>query len=87
MPPLYRTEAILKMLAGIVGEYITLEMRTIPTEESDFSRVRVNLESRKIACSLCHVDARGARQGDDPGQVRESVALLRSLWSYGTHSS
>ncbi|TVT97494.1 hypothetical protein EJB05_57259, partial [Eragrostis curvula] len=43
IPPLYRTEGILKMIAGRIGEEIMIEMRAIPTEEGDFFRVRVNL--------------------------------------------
>lgn len=41
VPPLYRTETILKMLAGKIGDY------TIPTVKGDFFRVHVNLESNK----------------------------------------
>ena len=47
IPPLYRTEKILKQLAGKVGEVISVEMKAIPTSGGDFHRARVNLLASK----------------------------------------
>ncbi|TVU44581.1 hypothetical protein EJB05_04026, partial [Eragrostis curvula] len=45
VPHLYRTEDIMKLLAGKIGEEVAVEMRAIPTPKGDFHRVRVNLET------------------------------------------
>jgi hypothetical protein len=45
VPHLYRSEAVLKLLAGKIGETITIETRAIAAQKGDFHRVRVNLEA------------------------------------------
>jgi hypothetical protein len=47
IPPLYRTELILKQLASRVGEVITVETRVVSTSDGDFHRARVMLEASK----------------------------------------
>ena len=43
IPPLYRTEAILKQLAGKVGEVVKVELKVISAEDGEFQRARVKL--------------------------------------------
>lgn len=45
LPPLYRSEAILKMLAARTGEEVMVDMPAVPTGDEDFYRVRVNWEA------------------------------------------
>ncbi|CAO2162743.1 unnamed protein product [Urochloa humidicola] len=47
IPPLYRTESILKQLAGKIGEVVGVEMKAIPTSSGDFYRARVKLDASK----------------------------------------
>jgi hypothetical protein len=47
IPHLYRTESILKQLAGKVGEEVAVEMKAVSTVGGDFFRVRVNLVAQK----------------------------------------
>lgn len=47
IPHLYRTESILKQLAGKVGEEVAVEMKAVSTISGDFFRVRVNLFAQK----------------------------------------
>lgn len=45
VPLRYKTEAILKLITGRIGEEVIVEMRAVSTSEGDFFRVRVNLEA------------------------------------------
>lgn len=45
IPHLYRTEMIIKLLAEKVGEVVTVDMRSVPSNMGDFYRVRVMLRA------------------------------------------
>ena len=47
IPPLYRTEKILRQLAGRAGEVINVELKAIPTSGGDFHRAKVNIPASK----------------------------------------
>jgi hypothetical protein len=44
LPPLYRSEAILKLLAGRIGEEVMVDMHVVPTRDGDFSRFESTLK-------------------------------------------
>lgn len=48
VPPLYRSEKIIKQLVGKVGQEIAVDMNVVSTVNGDFHRARVKLDAAKL---------------------------------------
>ena len=59
IPPLYRTEKILKQLAGKVGEVISVEMKAIPTSGGSGQGQPTCIQTSD---EVCHSSTRGGKR-------------------------
>ncbi|PVH64016.1 hypothetical protein PAHAL_2G164100 [Panicum hallii] len=90
IPPLFRTEKIIRQLAGRVGEVIEVEVRAVLSSSGEFHRARVKYEKVARFFAFCgkmghtHLECDTGEHVEDDLQFGEWMIAASDTWRPGS---